>query len=168
MGIRTGKQYEESLRDNRALYIDGKLIRDVTDYPPMKGIIDTMARVYDQQHTPELQDILTFKSSETGDLVSKTYLQAKTQDEFQQLAACFHLRTKSTFGLMGRLTDFMSGNLMDQASGLSVLGKTEAAAKAQKILDNCRENDLQVTHAHIDPKTNRSKHYAQNEAMTRG
>ncbi len=165
MGIRTGKQYEESLRDNRALYIDGKLIRDVTDYPPMKGIIDTMARVYDQQHTPELQDILTFKSSETGDLVSKTYLQAKTQDEFQQLAACFHLRTKSTFGLMGRLTDFMSGYLMDQVSGLRVLGKTEAADKAQKILDNCRENDLQVTHALIDPQSDRSKHDAPNEAV---
>ncbi|MFT7654279.1 MAG: 4-hydroxyphenylacetate 3-monooxygenase [Limisphaerales bacterium] len=165
MGIRTGDEYRQSLRDNRMLYVDGKLVRDVTEYAPMRGVIDTIASVYDQQHAPQHKDLLTFASPTSGDPVSKTYLEAQTADEFQQLAACFHFRALSTFGLMGRLTDFMSGFLMDQACGLRAMGKLEAAEKARKIVDNCRENDLQVTHALIDPQSDRSKDGAPNEAI---
>ena len=165
MAIRTGAQYIESLRDDRALYIDRKLVRDVTTHAPLKGVIDTIARVYDQQHDEQHQDMLTFSSPSSGDRVSKTYLEAKTEEEFRQLSACFHLRTQSTFGLMGRLTDFMSGYLMDQLSGLRVMGKSEAAEKAQSILDNSRENDLQVTHALVDPQSDKSKPEAPSEAL---
>ena len=58
---------------------------------------------------------------------------------------------------MGRLTDFMSGFLVDHAVALQTMGKTEAAARAQAIVEHCRENDLQVTHALIDPQSDRSK-----------
>lgn len=165
MGIRTGKEYVDSLRDGRHLYIDGKLVRDVTEYQPMKGVIDTIASLYDEQHDERYRDLLTFQSPTSGQRVSKTYLEARTVDEFRQLAACFHARTLRTFGLMGRLTDFMSGYLMDQASGLRALGKTEAAARAQRLVEHCRENDLQVTHALIDPQSDRSKTDAPNEAV---
>ena len=37
MPIKTGKQYIDSLRDGRRLYIDGKVVTDVTDYPPLQG-----------------------------------------------------------------------------------------------------------------------------------
>jgi aromatic ring hydroxylase len=165
MGIRTGKEYVDSLRDGRHLYIDGKLVRDVTEYAPLQGVIQTIAHLYDEQHDAQLQDLLTYLSPTTGNRVSKTYLEAKTAEEFQALAACFHARALRTYGLMGRLTDFMSGFLMDQAFGLKALGKIEAAEKAQKLVEHCRENDLQVTHALIDPQSDRSKTDAPNEAV---
>ena len=43
MPIKTGKQYIDSLRDGRRLYIDGKVVTDVTDYPPLQGVIGTIA-----------------------------------------------------------------------------------------------------------------------------
>ncbi len=43
MAIKTGKQYIDSLRDGRTLYIDGALVRDVTSYPPLQGVIGTLA-----------------------------------------------------------------------------------------------------------------------------
>lgn len=165
MGIRTGQQFIASLQDNRKLYIDGKLVRDVTAYGPLKGVIATMAALYDQQHDPAHSDLLTYRSPTTDEPVSKTYLEAKTQEEFRQQAACFHFRTQSTFGLMGRLTDFMSGFLLDQAVGLRAMGKFDAAERAQRIVEHCRENDLQVTHALIDPQTDRSKPDAPVEAV---
>ena len=30
MGVRTGKQYVEGLRDDRRIYINGEIVRDVT------------------------------------------------------------------------------------------------------------------------------------------
>lgn len=165
MPIRTGKEYVKSLRDNRKLYIDGKLVNDVTAYAPLRGVIDTIASIYDDQHNPAYRDLLTYRSPTSGEQISKTYLEARTAEEFRDLVGCFHLRAQRTFGLMGRLTDFMSGFLMDQAVGLRALGKTEAAAKAQNIVEYCRENDLQVTHALIDPQTDRSKLDAPSQAV---
>ncbi len=165
MPLKTGTQYRESLRDGRKLYIDGKRVEDVTAYVPLQGVIDTLAALYDDQHDPAYRDILTYTSPSSGESVSKTYLEARTLDELHALAGCFHLRALRTFGLMGRLTDFMSGFLVDTVVGLRAMGRTEAAARAQYIVEHCRENDLQVTHALIDPQTDRSKLDAPSQAV---
>src|SRR5262249_45021507 len=165
MPIKTGKQYIYSLRDGRRLFIDGQLVSDVTAYPPLQGIIATIAGLHDDQHEPALRGILTYASPTSGEPVSATYLEARTEPEFQHLAGCFHLRAKRTFGLMGRLTDFMSAFLVDTAVALRALGKNEAAARAQGMVELCRENDLQVTHALIDPQSDRSTLDAPSEAV---
>ena len=165
MPIKTGKQYIHSLRDGRRLYIDGKVVTDVTDYPPLQGVIGTIAGLHDDQHDPALRDLLVYKSPTTGEPVSTTYLEARTREEFAALAGCFHLRAKRTFGLMGRLTDFMSAFLVDQAVALRALGKTEAAARAQGMVEHCRENDFEVTHALIDPQSDRSTLDAPSQAV---
>ena len=165
MPIKTGKQYIDSLRDGRRLFIDGKVVTDVTDYPPLQGVIGTIAALHDDQHDPALHPLLAYKSPTTGEPVSTTYLEARTREEFAALAGCFHLRAKRTFGLMGRLTDFMSAFLVDQAVALRALGKTEAAARAQGMVELCRENDFEVTHALIDPQSDRSTLDAPSQAV---
>src|SRR5262245_16684466 len=165
MPIKTGQQYIDSLRDGRRLYIDGKVVADVTAYPPLQGVIGTIAGLHDDQHDPALRDILTYVSPLSGERVSTTYLEAHTPAEFAALAGCIHLRAKPTFGLMGRLTDFMSAFLVDTAVALSALGKREAAARAEGMVELCRENDLQVTHALIDPQSDRSTLDAPSEAV---
>ena len=165
MPIKTGKQYVDSLRDGRRLHIDGKVVTDVTSYPPLQGIIGTIAGLYDDQHDPKLRDILVYPSPSTGQPVSRTYMEARTRAELDQLAGCFHLRALRTFGLMGRLTDFMSGFLVDNVVALRMMGRTEAAARSQAIVEHCRENDVQVTHALIDPQSDRSTLDAPAEAV---
>jgi aromatic ring hydroxylase len=165
MPIKTGKQYIHSLNDGRRLFIDGQLVSDVTGYAPLQGVIATIAALHDDQHDPKLQEILTYASPTSGERVSATYLEALNEPEFQHLAGCFHLRAKRTFGLMGRLTDFMSAFLVDTAVALRALGKNEAAARAQGMVELCRENDLQVTHALIDPQSDRSTLDAPSEAV---
>lgn len=93
MGVKTGKQYVESLRDGRRLCIDGQVVTDVTSYAPLQGVIETIASLYDDQHKPELRDILTYRSPCTGEMVSKTYLQAHTMADLQELAHLRPLRT---------------------------------------------------------------------------
>ena len=45
MGIRTGAEYRQSLRDNRTIYANGERIKDVTTYPPFQGIVETLAEI---------------------------------------------------------------------------------------------------------------------------
>ena len=165
MAIKTGKQYVDSLRDGRKLYIDGRVVTDVTEYPPLQGVIRTIASLHDDQHDQAYRDVLTYRSPTSGEPVSKTYLEAHTAEEFRALAGCFHLRALRTFGLMGRLTDFMSGFLVDLSVGLRALGKNEAAARAQGMVEHCREHDMQVTHALIDPQSDRSTLDAPSQAV---
>ena len=62
MAIKTGKQYINSLRDGRRLYIDGKVVSDVTAYKPLQGVIGAIASLCDDQHDPAYRDVLTYKS----------------------------------------------------------------------------------------------------------
>ena len=41
MGARTGQEYIEGLRDGRSIYVNGELVRDVTQHPPFQGVIHT-------------------------------------------------------------------------------------------------------------------------------
>ena len=43
MGIRTGSEFLESLRDERVVYVNGERLTDVTTYPPFQGILATLA-----------------------------------------------------------------------------------------------------------------------------
>nr|UII03343.1 4-hydroxyphenylacetate 3-monooxygenase oxygenase component [Paraburkholderia sp.] len=165
MGIRTGTEYIESLKDGRKLFIDGKLVQDVTTYAPLKRIIQTIADVFDAQHNEAYHDILTYVSPETGERVSKTYFPAQTVEEFRERRRCEYLRTDLTYGMMGRLTDFMSAFFLDQAASFRAQGFHEAAERTEWYIEHCRKYDLQVTHALIDPQSDRSREDAPNEAV---
>ena len=46
MGIRTGVEYRERLKDGRTVYVNGERVKDVATYPPFQRIIGTLAAGY--------------------------------------------------------------------------------------------------------------------------
>ena len=54
MGIRTGKNYIESLRDGRQMWIDGELVKDVTKDRRFAAAAYTMAELYDMNFDGEV------------------------------------------------------------------------------------------------------------------
>ncbi|GAA3122502.1 4-hydroxyphenylacetate 3-hydroxylase family protein [Streptosporangium carneum] len=164
MGLRTGKEYVESLRDGRKLFINGSVVSDVASYAPFRGAVQTLAGLYDTQTDPRYIDTLT-QVGEDGERFSTTLLAAQTLEEMETRLRCEYLRTDLTYGLMGRLPDFMAAFVLDTAAALRHMGKTEAADKADAYLAHLRANDLAVTHTLIDPQSDRSKAGAPNEAV---
>ncbi len=61
--IRTGQNYLDSLRDGRAVYINGERVGDVTRNPMLKPLIDIRARIYDMQHESATRDILGYEDA---------------------------------------------------------------------------------------------------------
>ena len=114
MGARTGQEYMEGLRDGRSLYVNGELVRDVTKYPPFQGVIRTLADLYDRQHDPAYQSLLTYPSTTSGAPVSTSFILAKTWGEMEQRVRGERTRCELTYGLMGRLPDFMNAFVTDQ------------------------------------------------------
>ena len=66
MAIRTGQELLDSLRDDRALFIDGKRVKDVTTDSRFAGAARSLAELYDMQHDPALVERMTFRSPTSG------------------------------------------------------------------------------------------------------
>ncbi|MBK6659262.1 MAG: hypothetical protein IPG43_14430 [Proteobacteria bacterium] len=73
MGIRTGQQYIDSLRDGRVIHAGGERVTDVTATPAFRGVIDTIAALYDAQHQAPHREVLTFTPDGATAAVSATY-----------------------------------------------------------------------------------------------
>ena len=55
----TGKQYLESLKDDREVYIYGERVKDVTVHPAFRNTARMVARMYDALHDPSTKDVIT-------------------------------------------------------------------------------------------------------------
>ena len=159
MGIRTGKQYLESLRDGRQMWIDGELVKDVTTDRRFAGAAHTMAELYEMQHDPALQDKLTYRSPTTGDRVGLSFIQPQSMDDLVRRREMVKIWMDSTCGMFGRSPDFMNITLMGFASAAEAFGRNgrDYAANIWNYYLHCRENDVAMTHTLINPQVDRSK-----------
>src|SRR5687767_229591 len=90
------------------IYLDGRLLDDVTEEAVFKGPIESMAQLYDLQHDPRYSDVALFPSPSTGDLVSRSFQIPANKDEVIKKRQLLKLRTDHNFGFMGRTMDFMN------------------------------------------------------------
>jgi aromatic ring hydroxylase len=159
MGVRTGEQYVQGLRDDRRIYINGEKVRDVTKYPPLQGVIRELAALYDRQREPNFKDLLTYRSPSSGDPVSTSFLIPATLEEVERRVRGERARAELTNGMMGRLPDYMNAYAADLAAVRGLLGRHERAFgdNAWRYYELCREKDLALTHTLVDPQIDRSK-----------
>jgi len=65
--IRTGEEYRESIRDGRAVWIDGERVDDVPTHPAFAPIVDIRARIYDMAHEPATRELMGYADPESGE-----------------------------------------------------------------------------------------------------
>ena len=58
---KTGAEHIKSLKDGRTVYIDGKLVADVTEHPAFRNSVKSAAMLYDFQAQPENIELMTFE-----------------------------------------------------------------------------------------------------------
>jgi len=159
MGVRTGLEYRERLRDRRCIYVNGERVKDVTTYPPFRHTIETIAALYDLQHDTANQPLLTYPSPKSGQPVSLSFLRVGGIEDAARRMRAEEFRAEATFGLMGRMPDFMNALLTDAAVAAPFLGHREArlGENIVRYYEDCREQDLCLTHTLVDPQIDRSK-----------
>src|SRR5438874_12521143 len=64
---KTGNDHLTSLRDGRAVYIDGELATDVTTHPAFRNAVHIAAALYDHQAHPDNVERVTFAREAAGD-----------------------------------------------------------------------------------------------------
>lgn len=100
-----GKEYLQSLRDGREVYLNGKKIDDVTTHPAYRNAARSYARMYDALHDPEKSRILTTKTEE-GHVTHKFFKAPKSSKELLASRDAIAEWSKLSFGFMGRTPDY--------------------------------------------------------------
>src|SRR5688500_19465719 len=82
----TGREYLESLRDGRQVYIYGERVKDVTTHPAFRNSARTVARLYDALHEPGKKEVLTSETDTGSGGYTHNFFKASRSRE-EQVAA---------------------------------------------------------------------------------
>ena len=165
MGIRTGAQFIEGLRDNREVWLGSERVKDVTTHPAFRAPIESLAQLYDMQHDPALQPLLTYSSPTSGDPVGLSFLIPRTREDLARRRQMIKSWADATCGMMGRSGDFLNSMITAWAAKKDYFAQQspENGERVWRYYEHCRENDLFLTHALIDPQVDRSKNRAEQD-----
>ena len=156
-GARRGAQVLARLRERPpALWYRGEKVQDVTTHPAFKGGVRTLARLYDLQW--EHSDITLYPSPKTGDKVARSFMMPKTRGELASISRAMKVWEDHTFGMMGRVPDYINRAMTGYAAGAPFLAEADPrfGANAVRYYEYLRENDLCLTHTLIPPQANRA------------
>ena len=150
----TGRQYLESLRDGREVYIYGERVADVVTHPAFRNAARSIARLYDALHDPRYRDAL-LATDRQGILTHKFFKPSYSAQELLEAREAIVTWARFSYGFMGRTPDY-------KASFMATLGAapdfyapfTENAARwyreyATKVLF--------LNHVIVNPPVDRNK-----------
>jgi 4-hydroxyphenylacetate 3-monooxygenase len=159
MGIRTGKELLESLRDDRALFIDGERVADVTTDPRFAGAARSLAELYDMQHDPALVERMSFRSPTSGTRVGLSFIEPRTVDDLIRRRDMVKIWMDASCGMFGRSPDFMNIFVTAFASAAEEFGRKDKrfAENLRAYHVHIREHDICMTHTLVNPQVDRSK-----------
>lgn len=158
MGVRTGKQYLEGLKGERAIYLEGELAEDVTTHPRFARSAQTIAKLYDLQHDAALQDELTFVSPSSGQRVGLSYIIPQDYDDLVRRRRAFEIIAEAHHGIFGRTPDYVNAQVTSARQLAADFGTNQPwlGENLIKYHEYIRENDLCLTHAFGHPQVNRA------------
>jgi 4-hydroxyphenylacetate 3-monooxygenase len=159
MPIRTGKQFLEALRDDRQIFIDGELVRDIAADRRLAGAAQSLAELYDMQHDPARYDRMTFASPSSGERVGLSFIEPRSVDDLIRRREMIKLWMDATCGMFGRSPDFLNVMVTGLAAAAPEFGRSDKRfadnIRAYHVL--ARERDLCMTHTLLNPQVDRSR-----------
>jgi 4-hydroxyphenylacetate 3-monooxygenase len=152
----TGKEYLESLHDDRQVYINGERVKDVTTHTSFRNSARTLARLYDALHDPKTKDVLTSPTDTgSGGYTHKYFRVARSREELVAQQAAITEWSRMTYGWMGRTPDYKASLMNTLGANADYYGKFAPNAKAW--YKRAQENVLFMNHAIVNPPVDRGR-----------
>lgn len=158
MPAKTGNEYKERLKQaHNNIYIHGEKVKDVTEHPSFKNVIQSMADLYDLQY--EKEEKMLYTSPTTGDKVGMTFLQPTSIEDLIKRREAIQEWSRLSGGMMGRSPDYLNAEVMAMGASNSLFAEADPmfSENARKYYEYARENDISLTHTLIHPQVNRAK-----------
>jgi 4-hydroxyphenylacetate 3-monooxygenase len=167
MPIRRGEEYLESLRDGRCVWLMGQQVEDVTTHPALAGCARSVAAVYDLQHDPAHQELLTMPSPSTGQRVSLAYLLPRSVDDLARQRQMYECLVRRAGGVAGRLPQHLATVVLGLYDVRDLLGAEDPAFAEHVVhyFEYCRENDRSIATVFSDPLHHRNYPVSKQEPL---
>jgi len=163
MSCKTGAEHIKSLKDGRTVYIDGKLVGDVTEHVAFRNSVKSAAMLYDFQARPENIELMTFEPNGANRRVNRAWQMPRNYAEMVQRRKAMQAWAQLSYGFMGRSPDHLASAIVGQTMGIEVFEK-HGAARAKALKDYYEEasrNDYFLTYVIINPQAERGKDWGE-------
>ena len=169
--VKNGKEYIETLRDQRAVYIDGGKVDDVIAHPAYRHSVQTVGRFYDFQADPANADLMTYDRGD-GERANRIWQLPTSYETLVKRRHALEAWTTLHCGFFGRAPDHVASCISGMYMGLDVFTAYDRD-RANALADYyrfARDNNLYLTYVIINPQADRSKSAAQqrSEYLTAG
>lgn len=152
----TGKEYLESIRDNREVWIYGKRVEDVTEHPAFRNSARMIARLYDALHSVAEGSCLSSPTDTKSGGYTHPFF--KVPRSVQDLVAARNAIVewqRIVYGWMGRTPDY-------KASFTATLGAlpefySPFEKNALEWYRRCQEQVLFLSHSIVNPPVDRNR-----------
>lgn len=157
--MRTGRDYIESLRDGRRIYLDGELVTDVAQHPAFAPSVEAVADLYDLSSDPGNAAIMRHQSPELGRAISTFWLIPRSREDLTARRRAHELWQERTFGLMGRTPDHVASFLAGfaGAADLFARGGAQFADNVRRCYRRTAEAETYLAYTIVPPQGDRSK-----------
>ncbi len=158
MALMTGEQFIESIRKmNMQIYMFGEKVENPVDNPILRPSLNSVRATYDLAQMPEYEDLMTVKSSITGEKINRfCHIHQSTEDLIkkvkmqrllgQKTASCF----QRCVGMDAFNAEYSTTYEIDKAHG------TKYHENFVNYMKFVQENDMTVDGAMTDPKGDRA------------
>jgi 4-hydroxyphenylacetate 3-monooxygenase len=160
---KTGAEHIRSLKDGRTVYIDGKLVPDVTEHQAFRLSVKSAAMLYDYQAQPENIELMTFLPEGSNRRINRAWQMPRNYTEMVQRRKAMQAWARLSYGFMGRSPDHLASTLVGQRMGIEVFQKhgPERAKALQDYFEEASRNDYFLTYVIINPQAERAKDWGE-------
>lgn len=160
--IKNGAEYIATLRDGRAVYLDGGKVADVTTHPAYRRTVRSIGRLYDFQVAPENRDLMTYDCG-GGERANRIWELPTSYQALVKRRRGLEAWTELHCGFLGRAPDHVASCISGMVMGLDVFSAYDSR-RAKALADYyrfARDNNLYLSYVIINPQADRSKSAAQ-------
>ncbi len=155
--MRTGKMYLEGLKDERCVYVDGERVDSISDHPAFRGVVATVANLYDISSDPASG--MGVQVEEIGQEANRALVVPRSREDLELRRAAITRWAQATHGLLGRSPDHVGNFMAGFASHSNVFDaeQKDFGENVKRFYARLLKEDLYLSYAIIPPQVDRSK-----------
>jgi aromatic ring hydroxylase len=158
MGLRTPRQYVDSIRDGRTVYYRGEKVADVTTHPVIKKAVHHASLDYEMAEDPATRDLAVVE--EGGERYSRYYKIPANTDDLLKRSQLIETATALGSTLVVLVKEIGTDALFALhrvARQADQKYETDYLKRVQAFYRHCRDNDLAISVAQTDVKGDRAQ-----------
>lgn len=157
--LKTGAQHKASLQDGRRVFIDGKLVDDVTTDKAFRNAASSIATYYDFVGAPDNRELMTYAVPGSNERANRIWQLPNSYADLVERRKALEAGNELNMGYLGRGPEHVASCIAGMYMGLDTFeryDKKRAAALAEYYAW-ARDTDAYLTYVIINPQADRSK-----------